>query len=291
MKTILEPFAEATFKLEYRGVNGNTGSLWQWLDKLDHLLTFLETQKSMLQANPYHNKHVLAMVERIWQKLDYYYRLSDDSPAYRAAIVLHPGKKLHWFYKHWNTRPEWLEQVEYSFRELVYSYVEDPPATPPPAPQRIRSSPRKRKPRTDYRPDDSDSDWETGDSVENELSLYLKSPPVNRLVDKAGKKTAINVIEWWLSYRTKLPILSRIALDLIAAPLEESDLERQFSDALNAFTDKRYGLKPTTTEDLMLLKAGFKAGLVLWPEAAAASTPQQGNSTASTSQRSELMSD
>jgi len=42
IKKILEPLAEATFKLEYYGIYGNTGSLWQWLIKLNSLLTFME---------------------------------------------------------------------------------------------------------------------------------------------------------------------------------------------------------------------------------------------------------
>ena len=42
IKKILEPLAEATFKLEYRGIYSNTGSLWQWLTKLNSLLTFME---------------------------------------------------------------------------------------------------------------------------------------------------------------------------------------------------------------------------------------------------------
>ena len=60
-----------------------------------------------------------------------------------------------------------------------------------------RSSPRKRKPRTEYQPEDSDSDWgeEARDPVAEELNRYLNSPVVKRLVRSDGTKIDINVID------------------------------------------------------------------------------------------------
>jgi hypothetical protein len=81
---------------------------------------------------------------------------------------------------------------------------------------------------------------------------------------------AINVLEWWFARRGEYAVLSHVALDLLAAPPESSDLERKFSDALNVFTDKRYSLKPSTVEETMLLKSGYREGLTLWPATAIA---------------------
>ncbi len=82
IEKILEPLAKATFKLKYCGIYGNTGSLWQWLTKLNSFLTFIEKQKIRLAADEYINKYVIIMVELIWEKLDYYYSLSDVTPVY-----------------------------------------------------------------------------------------------------------------------------------------------------------------------------------------------------------------
>jgi len=71
------------------------------------------------------------------------------------------------------------------------------------------------------------------------------------------------VINWWFNRHNKYPILSSIALDLAAAPLESSNLERKFSNALNIFIDKRNSLKPDTIKALMLLKSGLREGLQL----------------------------
>ena len=71
------------------------------------------------------------------------------------------------------------------------------------------------------------------------------------------------MIDWWFNRCNEYPVLSLIALNLAAAPLESSDLERKFSDALNIFTDKRNSLKPDMIEALMLLKSGLREGLQL----------------------------
>jgi len=71
------------------------------------------------------------------------------------------------------------------------------------------------------------------------------------------------VINWWFNRRNEYPVLSSIALDLAAAPLKSSNLERKFSDALNIFTDKHNSLKPNIIEALMLLKLGLREGLQL----------------------------
>ena len=62
------------------------------------------------------------LIKLIWQKLDYYYWLSNEILAYCTAIILYPSKKLYWFIKYWIFRPEWLKDVKEIFKELAYSY-------------------------------------------------------------------------------------------------------------------------------------------------------------------------
>jgi hypothetical protein len=45
-----------------------------------------------------------------WEKMMKYYRLTDESPAYTAAIVLHPGYKWQYIQDTWE--PEWLPKAE-----------------------------------------------------------------------------------------------------------------------------------------------------------------------------------
>jgi len=45
------------------------------------------------------------------KKMDRYYSLTDDSSAYRIAMVLHPGFKLEYFQQHdWES--DWIEEAK-----------------------------------------------------------------------------------------------------------------------------------------------------------------------------------
>jgi len=228
---------------------------------MDELLTYLEAKKEELEGDEFISKHVITLIDLMWAKLDYYYRRSDQTPAYCAAIILHPGKKFHWLEQHWADRIEWLPPTKKAFEQLVQSY-----ATARDVPRRTRRSQRfikKRKPRTDLNDDDTDSELEIEDP-EDEISRYFNTKPIKRAIDATGKKIPIDVIKYWLdsSRRQEFPILSSIALDLAAAPPETSDMERKFSDALNTFTDKRYCLSELTIEALEMLKSGYREGLM-----------------------------
>ena len=45
-----------------------------------------------------------------WEKMKKYYHLTDESPAYTAAIVLHPGYKWQYIQDYWE--PAWLLKAQ-----------------------------------------------------------------------------------------------------------------------------------------------------------------------------------
>ncbi|EXL65349.1 hypothetical protein FOPG_18415, partial [Fusarium oxysporum f. sp. conglutinans race 2 54008] len=61
-----------------------------------------------------------------WAKLDKYYRLTEESPAYVAAIVLHPSHKWHYIQENW--KEEWIEPSKKLIETLWNEYkpVESP---------------------------------------------------------------------------------------------------------------------------------------------------------------------
>ncbi|RFN43617.1 ribonuclease h-like protein [Fusarium flagelliforme] len=61
-----------------------------------------------------------------WAKLDKYYRLTEESPAYVAAIVLHPSHKWHYMQENW--KKEWAESSKKLIETLWNEYkpVESP---------------------------------------------------------------------------------------------------------------------------------------------------------------------
>lgn len=55
-----------------------------------------------------------------WAKLDKYYRLTDESPAYVAAIVLHPSHKWHYIHEDW--KKEWVDSSKKLIETLWDGY-------------------------------------------------------------------------------------------------------------------------------------------------------------------------
>ena len=66
--------------------------------------------------------HFHHSVQLGWQKLDEYYTLTDDSPAYVASICLHPRYKWKWIEKKWAHRPDWIDEAKSGVRRLWEEY-------------------------------------------------------------------------------------------------------------------------------------------------------------------------
>jgi hypothetical protein len=62
--------------------------------------------------------HFTHNINAAWQKLKYYYSLSDNTPLYRAAVFLHPKLKWRWFKKYWETKPEWIVAAREAVNDL-----------------------------------------------------------------------------------------------------------------------------------------------------------------------------
>ena len=51
-----------------------------------------------------------------------YPKLSDDTAAYRADIVLHPNYKMRWFEENWKEHPQWIAAAKAAVVELFNDY-------------------------------------------------------------------------------------------------------------------------------------------------------------------------
>ncbi len=64
---------------------------------MDFILAQFEAGKAASRDDPM----MSPMYNSGWAKLDKYYCLTDESPAYVAAIVLHPSHKWHYVQENW----------------------------------------------------------------------------------------------------------------------------------------------------------------------------------------------
>ncbi|GIZ43027.1 hypothetical protein CKM354_000627100 [Cercospora kikuchii] len=243
---LLKPLKMASLKVQADGQH--FGGLWQSLTALESLLTTLEKAKSDHEHAA--NSHLKAIVNLGWKKLDKYYRLSDRTPAYRAAVALHPSLKMSWFEQHWggmkddNTQRKnkakakckqrqsqqqnqddieastlWTVKARHAIEELYNEYKMRCPAPT------TRPATRERE------VDDYTASLMLTDTVlQDDLQRYLAEPLTPYMV---GNKP-INVVQWWRDNRQRYPLLSKLAFDLLATPASSSACEHE--DRLRTIT-------------------------------------------------------
>ena len=106
----LDDVAQTTKALE-----SNESSLDNVLTAMDYILYRFEAMKEEYKDDPI----IASMVNSGWAKMEKYYNLTDESPAYIIALVMNPSMK--WAYVQQQWRPEWLPKA----REMVLQYWKD----------------------------------------------------------------------------------------------------------------------------------------------------------------------
>ena len=66
------------------------------LPSTDYILSLFKRLKNEYKDDP----TFVLMFNLGWKKIDKYYKLSDKTPAYVAAMVLYPSRKWKWIKKH-----------------------------------------------------------------------------------------------------------------------------------------------------------------------------------------------
>jgi len=60
----------------------------------------------------------LTAINAGWEKLNKYYCMTEQSPAYAAAVVLNPTMKWQWFTKLWEDQPSWTRKAKITVKKL-----------------------------------------------------------------------------------------------------------------------------------------------------------------------------
>lgn len=117
---ILKPLKIATKRLEGRPKEGRFGAVWEVLLTMEWLLKHLEESK--LQHERDEEPYLRIGCSLGWMKLDQYYTLTEDSPAYLAALVLHPAFRWSTVESQWADHPDWLDRGRTAVQELWDEY-------------------------------------------------------------------------------------------------------------------------------------------------------------------------
>jgi hAT family C-terminal dimerisation region len=208
----------------------------------DYILSLFERLKTQYKDDP----TFASMFNSGWAKMDKYYKLTDKTPAYVAAMVLHPSRKWKWIEKHWKS--DWVpEAKERMLKFWETSYKPSSTSITLSSPQITSDS--STKPPNDFLEWLKDDDEE--DPTADEYARYVTQPQVMGI--KQGYK-------WWLepTQQKNYPNLSRMALDVLSIPAMSADPERLFSGAKITISDRRNRLGILTVEALECLKSWLK---------------------------------
>lgn len=201
-------------------------------------------------------EHFKTNINLAWKKLDQYYTLLDDSPAYLAALVLHPRYKLRWIKKHWAERPDWIEKGTSAVEELWKTEYKNRPL-----PETTENKDKQTEDPTRLQefidrdlPSDDDDDIPDG---EDEFSHW-------QATNLRSDKKVTNPIEYWKANQHHWPRLARMAFDMFGIPAMSSEPERTFSDAGEVVTKRRNRLHADTVNACLCLKQWDDSGAIEW---------------------------
>lgn len=263
---ILIPFRELCEREEGRaqkvGREGQYGTLWRVLHGMNYMYEVLEkAQKEVNEpgTNLERTEHYNTGINAAWMKLEKYFKLTDSSPLYVAAIILHPAWRFEYFEDKWAKHPNWIKNVKKTFKSLYLKYCETVSTNVDSsyefeshAEEGSRATQTNEPESTFLKIDSFDAfsvdylsrrykkqKWKDAESLE--LDNYL------RMFDLRLQGTKDPLV-WWKEHQTDFPILARMAFDIFSIPAMSSEVERIFSLAKKLITDERNRLGPEIVE-------------------------------------------
>lgn len=201
--------------------------------------------------------HFRTQIRLALDKAQQYYARLDDSPAYVASAMLHPGRTLKYFEGHWSGHKAWIKRAKDATTSLWLEQYKQPdrPTTESPVKHRAWQTPELNL-MEEYRlrgmmPAISASKAAKYD----ELEQWFK--------EQIPQQAVTNPLEWWRTTGSTLyPDLTQMALDLLSIPAMSDEPERLFSRLGLIITPRRNHLKQETVQAIVCLHSWDKHGLI-----------------------------
>ena len=230
---------EGNTTLKEGGGKPSHGALWEILPVLEKLLQHFESLEQQAKRGDFNdNPRIQSLITLAWGKTKDYYKKTDASIAWMAAVVLHPRFKWAYFDRTWTGNEASFVRAgktklkrlwDKTYKDESIALVPERSPSPPlehdylqemldqiaPVEAPIRSSTRR-----------------------DQLVQYLEEPPTQGL----------SPLQYWRERESRWPQLAAMAFDFLAIPAMSSECERVFSSCA----------KLTTAESSRL------SGILLW---------------------------
>ncbi|KAF4476180.1 putative AC transposase [Colletotrichum fructicola Nara gc5] len=153
-----------------------------------------------------YQEHLRTSVELAWQKLSSYYTKLEESPLFAASVILHPSLGISYLEAVWDegVQLEWVRDAKKGLRDYFDRWYRSEEESDDPTAVFEITLP--------FHEDSHFRQWvqskrgcETS-RQQDELETYLRQPP----------QPTGDPIEWWRDHKSMYPLLSRLALDVMA---------------------------------------------------------------------------
>ncbi|EKG08928.1 HAT domain-containing protein, partial [Macrophomina phaseolina MS6] len=207
--------------------------------------------KHYIQAfDKYRENHPLRRcIAASWAVFDKYYQLTDSTPAYGAAMILHPSRRAAHIKKNWPVA--WHKPVLEGIKKYWEDQYQGLPVLTTTTPVLIDNL---------HPPDEYEC-------IARELDVV--GPAMNDLDEYKSFTTQTPIavdcspLAWWLreEQRQRYPRLSKMAIDILSIPAMSAEPERVFSGARRTTSWDRCQLGSHTVERGECMKSWIKSGI------------------------------
>ncbi|KAI7954546.1 hypothetical protein MJO28_004946 [Puccinia striiformis f. sp. tritici] len=231
---VLQPFYEITLQVSTRG-GARIAQVVVFIDQItSHLSTAISNKAD---GYPPALRNVCRAGIQLTNK---YYTLTDCSPIYRVAMILHPSFKDEYF-KLAKWQPDWIDEAIRLAREMWENHykstpqrttTKEPNARPKPAPTGVLAGLS------------GASEARAGQVLMDPLNVWLAG---GLHLDDEG--LPVNPLKWWISEGRRGNTyggLLQMALDVLSCPATTVDVERSFSFGRDYVSNRRHRLNASS---------------------------------------------
>jgi hAT family C-terminal dimerisation region len=239
VQDILRPFWEATLRMESRTAT---------IPSVIPLLEFLTSRYKQVISKYAVEKdlHIVQAANLGLAKLEKYYAMMREIPAYVAAVVLDPSSKMDFF-----ESSSWTaKRIQKAKSLVVHLWETEYKGHPDPINSVARAIRTEKELYLEWRTKKRRTS--SGDQLEQYLSTPIEDGP-------------IDFVGWWYDKRKAWPQLSKMALDILSIPSMSADPERLFSSGKNVLRDNRARLSSASLVALECIKSWEREGVIESP--------------------------
>ena len=190
-----------------------------------------------------------------WQKLDEYYKKTDEThQIYAAAVLLYPQFRRAYFQAHW--KDSWIRTMVTGVKRHWKEVYQPLDKNDDNDLSSEKSPPRKQaRHQLDFLDKHLSKQTPVLTKAHTEFDAYINSPVI-----ELGDKSAI--FGWLRRSSTIPPSIRQMCIDLLSIPAMSAEVEHVFSTAKRTITTDRNRLTDDTIGQLQLLKYWWQHELI-----------------------------